>query len=57
MIPVLLAIVQISAASVSADQAPSPSASVEYDGSAGQTQIVTPRFLYPDVSVDGMIDV
>ena len=56
MIPVLLAIVQISAASVSADQAPSPSASVEYDGSAGQTQIVTPRFLDPDVSVDGRID-
>ena len=28
----------------------------EYDGSAGQTQIATPRFIDPDVSIDGRIE-
>ncbi len=56
MIPVVLAILQITSASAPADVQSSRSSVVEYDGSAGQTQIVTPSFLDPDVSVDGRID-
>ncbi len=56
MIPVLFAVLQISAASATVDAQPSRSPALEYDGSAGQTQIVTPRFTNPDVSIDGRID-
>ena len=88
MIPVLFAILQLSAAPAPADTVSSRraaledggsaaleyggsaaleydgsaaleydgSAALEYDGSAGQTQIVTPRFLNPDVRVDGRLD-
>ena len=56
MIPVLLAILQLSSAPSSADTVASRSAEVEYDGSAGQTEIPTPRLLNPNVSVDGRID-
>ena len=56
MIPVLFAILQISSASAPADVTSSRSSAVEYDGSAGQTQIATPRFVSPDVSVDGRVD-
>ncbi len=56
MIPVLFAILQISTASASSEVVSSRTAAPEYDGSAGQTQIVTPRFVNPDVSVDGRID-
>ena len=38
------------------DIASSRVAAAEYDGSAGQTQIATPRFVDPDVSIDGRID-
>ena len=31
-------------------------AAAEYNGSAGQTRIATPRFVNPDVSIDGRID-
>ncbi len=54
MIPVLLAALQLSGAA--ADTTSSGSYALEYDGSLGQTQIATPRFLNPDVSVDGRID-
>ena len=56
MIPVLFAILQLSAAPAPADTVSSRPAALEYDGSAGEIQIVTPRFLNPDVRVDGRID-
>ena len=56
MTPVLFAILQLSAAPTPADTVSSRPAALEYDGSAGQLQIVTPRFLNPDVRVDGRID-
>jgi hypothetical protein len=56
MLPVLFAVLQFSSASIQADVASSRVAAVEYDGSAGQTQIATPRFSDPEVSIDGRID-
>ena len=56
MIPVLFAILQLSAAPAPADTVSSRPSALEYDGSAGQIQIVTPHFLNPDVRVDGRID-
>ena len=56
MIAVLFAILQLGTAPALADTVSSRPAALEYDGSAGQIQIVTPRFLNPDVRVDGRID-
>jgi len=50
-------VLQISSASVQTEVAPSRVATAEeYDGSAGQTQIAAPRFIDPDVSIDGRIE-
>ena len=54
MIPTFLAVLQLSSAVP--DTALSGPYTREYDGSSAQTEIATPRFPNPSVSVDGRID-
>ena len=55
MIPTLLAVLQLSSAVPDTALSASPYTR-EYDGSSAQTEIATPRFPNPSVSVDGRID-